>query len=242
MEEVNGKIEIIRIWNLNVFKHEKIFEKQRKWTMKLIKLATSVAAITMVFCTLPLHSTAQGPSNIISPTFDMGKLKPIDSKIKVKSRQKAPDFTLPSVSGKKVTLSQFRGKNVVLSFVPAAWTQVCSRQWPGYNLIKDEFGKRDAVLIGITVDNIPTLHAWTKQMRPLWFEVLSDFWPHGAVAEKYGVLRSDGMAERALVFIDKEGIVHGTIVYDINIMPAMRACISELDKMTDSDQEEGKKE
>ena len=69
------------------------------------------------------------------------------------------------------------------------------------------FDENDAVLLGITVDNIPTLYAWTHQMGELWFPVLSDFWPHGAVAEKYGVLRSSGVSERALIFIDKKGII-----------------------------------
>jgi peroxiredoxin len=170
--------------------------------------------------------------------YDMGKLKPFDSELKVKSGQVAPDFTLPSVSGKMVSLSQFRGKFVALSFVPAAWTQVCSQQWPGYNMIKDDFEKNDAVLIGITVDNIPTLNAWTKQMGPLWFDVLSDFWPHGSVAEKYGVLRSDGMTERALFFIDQEGIIRGTVVFDINKIPDLKSCSSGLLQMTDAEQEE----
>ena len=111
-------------------------------------------------------------SNIYNP----GKLKPRDSELKVKAGQKAPDFTLPAVSGKKINLSQFQGKrNVVLSFVPAAFTPVCSDQWPGYNIVKDMFDESDSILLGITVDNIPTLHAWTRQMGKLWFEVLSDF-------------------------------------------------------------------
>ena len=89
-----------------------------------------------------------------------------------------------SITGQKVTVSQYRGKkNVVISFVPAAWTPVCSDQWPGYNIVKDLFDKNDAVLLGITVDNIPTLYAWTNQMGKLWFPVLSDFYPHGKVAE-----------------------------------------------------------
>jgi peroxiredoxin len=173
-------------------------------------------------------------------TFDMGMLKPFDSELKVKSGQEAPDFTLPSVSGKKVSLSRYRGKNVVLSFVPAAWTQICSEQWPGYNLVKNSFEKHNAVLIGITVDNIPTLHAWTKLMGQMWFDVLSDFWPHGAVAEKYGVLRSDGITERALFFIDKNGIIRGTVVFDINKKPNLKSCTSRLVEMTDADQSEVK--
>ena len=118
--------------------------------------------------------------------YDPGVLKPIDSTLKVKTGQAAPDFTLPAVTGGKVGLKDFRGKkNVVISFVPAAFTPVCSDQWPGYNMARGLFEANDAVLLGITVDNIPTLYAWTRQMGPeLWFPVLSDFWPHGAVAKE----------------------------------------------------------
>ena len=164
--------------------------------------------------------------------YDMGRLKPIDSELKVKTGELAPDFTLPSVSGKKISLSQYRGKkNVVLSFVPAAFTPVCSAQWPGYDIVKDAFEEGDAILLGITVDNIPTLHAWTRQMGGVWFEVLSDFWPHGEVAEKYGVLRSDGLAERALFFIDKEGILRAILEMDITQTPDFAACAAELEKL-----------
>jgi len=189
--------------------------------------------IILVFCSFfmgggVLAESEELKSNIYHP----GKLKPRDSILKVKAGQPAPDFTLPAVSGQKVSLSQFRGKsNVVLSFVPAAFTPVCSDQWPGYNIVKDMFEETDAILLGITVDNIPTLHAWTRQMGKLWFEVLSDFWPHGSVAAKYGVLRSDGLSERALFFIDKEGILSATLVMDINHRPDLEACAVELKKM-----------
>lgn len=174
------------------------------------------------------------PSILAENIYNLGELKPFDSKLKVKSGQMAPDFKLPSVSGEKITLSQYRGKkNVVLSFVPAAWTPVCSNQWPGYNIAKDSFEQGDAVLLGITVDNIPTLHAWTREMGQLWFNVLSDFWPHGAVADKYGLLRSDGLSERALIFIDKKGIIRAAMVMDINKQPDLDACVIELKKLKD---------
>jgi len=167
-----------------------------------------------------------------SNLYDPGQLKPRDSELKVKAGQPAPDFTLPAVSGRKIALSQYRGKkNVVLSFVPAAFTPVCSGQWPGYNIVQDMFEENDAILLGITVDNIPTLYAWTRQMGKLWFEVLSDFWPHGAVADKYGLLRSDGLSERALIFINKEGIISAILVMDINRRPDLTACAIELKKM-----------
>ena len=165
--------------------------------------------------------------------YNPGQLKPRDSTLKVKVGDPAPDFTLPAVSGETVTLSQYRGsKNVVLSFVPAAWTPVCSDQWPGYNIVKTLFDENEAVLLGITVDNIPTLYAWTQQMGDLWFPVLSDFWPHGAVADRYGVLRSDGVSERALFVIDKEGVLRAIHVADINVRPNLEWCAVELEKLT----------
>jgi peroxiredoxin len=164
--------------------------------------------------------------------YQVGKLKPVDSVLKVKVGQIAPDFTLKAVSGKKVSLKDYIGqKNIVLSFVPAAWTPVCSDQWPGYNIVQDLFEENDAVLLGITVDNIPTLYSWTNQMGRLWFDVLSDFWPHGAVASRYGILRSDGTAERAIIIIDKKGIIHYIDVHDINQRPPLESIIHQLEKL-----------
>jgi peroxiredoxin len=164
--------------------------------------------------------------------YDPGILKPVDSKTKLKAGMTAPSFTLTSITGEKVSPAQYRGKkNVVISFVPAAWTPVCSDQWPGYNILKDVFDKNDAVLLGITVDNIPTLHAWTKEMGDLWFPVLSDFWPHGAVAKKYGVLRSNGVSERALFIVDKKGIIRYVDVHDINKRPPLEILVQELEKL-----------
>jgi len=164
--------------------------------------------------------------------YQPGKLKPVDSVLKVKVGDPAPDFTLASVTGEKVSLRQYRDKkNVVLSFVPAAWTPVCSDQWPGYNIIKGVFDEHESVLLGITVDNIPTLFAWTNQMGQLWFPVLSDFWPHGGVAAKYGILRSDGVTERALFVIDKNGILRYIDVHDINKRPPLENLVRELEKI-----------
>ncbi|MDP2852943.1 MAG: peroxiredoxin [Smithellaceae bacterium] len=164
--------------------------------------------------------------------YSVGKLKAVDSVLKVKVGQKAPDFTLKAISGKKVSLKDFRGKkNVVLSFIPAAWTPVCSDQWPGYNIVQDLFEENNAVLLGISVDNIPTLYSWTNQMGKLWFNVLSDFWPHGAVASRYGILRSDGTAERAIIIIDKKGVIRYIDIHDINERPPLESIIRQLEKM-----------
>ena len=197
--------------------------------MKKILIINIVTALTLLlFVAIAFGASEAFKGNIYNP----GQLKPVDSTLKVKIGAPAPDFTLPSVSGEKISLSQYRGKkHVVISFVPAAWTPVCSDQWPGYNIVKEIFDENDAVLLGITVDNIPTLYAWTNQMGDLWFPVLSDFWPHGAVAEKYGVLRSSGVTERALIFIDKKGIIQDIQVSDINVRPDLAQCATTLEKM-----------
>jgi len=196
------------------------------------------------FCTgifLAMAALVMNPPLVMAQTkseafkdniYNTGTLKPRDSVLKVKVGQKAPDFTLPAVAGGKVTLAQYRGKkNVVISFIPAAWTPVCSDQWPGYNITQDIFEQHNAMLLGITVDNIPTLFAWTNQMGQLWFPVLSDFYPHGNVANKYGVLRSDGTTERALFVIDKKGVIRYIDVHDINKRPPLENLVRELEKL-----------
>ena len=189
--------------------------------------------IISVFAVAVMVSPAFGLSDAYKDNiYNPGELKSVDSVLNVKVGDKAPDFTLPSTSGEKISLNDYRGKkNVVISFVPAAWTPVCSDQWPGYNLARSFFEENEAVMLGITVDNIPTLHAWTNQMGKLWFPVLSDFWPHGAVADIYGVLRTSGVTERALFLIDKEGIIRYVHVGDINKRPELGALVVELRKL-----------
>jgi peroxiredoxin (alkyl hydroperoxide reductase subunit C) len=158
---------------------------------------------------------------------------------KLKVGDEAPDFTLTAaVTKEEISLNQFRGKkNVVLSFVPRAWDPVCSLQWPGYNAAKETFEKHNAVLLGITVDNVETLLGWIRHMCPgdtrLWFPILSDFWPHGGVAEKYGVLRSDGYSERATFLIDMRGIVRHINVHDVNKIPPFDDLVKALEKLNE---------
>lgn len=180
-----------------------------------------------------VHSRAFAVSEAMQAgIYDVGTLKPIDSTLNVKVGEKAPNFTLNSISGGTVSLKDYHGKSiVVISFVPAAWTPVCSDQWPGYNIAQELFKKKNAILLGISVDNIPTLHAWTQQMGTLWFPILSDFWPHGSVAKKFGVLRSNGTAERAIFIIDKRGIIRYIDVHNINKRPPLEEIIKELEKI-----------
>jgi peroxiredoxin len=174
----------------------------------------------------PLSATSEAFQDSI---YQVGKLKPIDSVPKLKVGDKAPDFELPAVAGGRVKLSDYKGKNnVVISFIPAAWTPVCSDQWPGYNIVEDIFTANNAILLGISVDNIPTLYAWTSRMGKLWFPVLSDFWPHGAVADKYGVLRTGGTSERAIFIIDTKGMIRYIDIHDINQRPPLDGIVKAL--------------
>ncbi len=91
----------------------------------------------------------------------------------------------------------------------------------------------DAIVLGITTDNIPSLHAWTTQMGEggLWFPVLSDFYPHGEAAKKYGILRPEGITERAIFIIDKQGIIRYIDVHDINKRPDLGQIVKALEKL-----------
>ncbi|HNY66225.1 MAG TPA: peroxiredoxin [Deltaproteobacteria bacterium] len=198
--------------------------------MKTIRLyALMGALIFLTTASLPLWAASD---TFREEIYHMGTLKPVDSVPKLKVGDHAPGFTLMSTSGSPVSLKDYAGKkNVVISFVPAAWTQVCSDQWPGYNIAQEEFESLDATLIGITVDNVPTLYAWTRAMGTLWFPVLSDFWPHGKVAEAYGVLRSNGTSERAIFIIDKKGVIRFIDVHDINRRPPLEDILNALEKL-----------
>jgi glutaredoxin len=74
-------------------------------------------------------------------------------------------------------------------------------------------------VLGISVDHVPCLQAWAESLGGISFPLLSDFWPHGAVAQKYGVFRDDGRSERALFVVDKDGIVRYVDIHDIDDQP-----------------------
>ncbi|MEX0800524.1 MAG: redoxin domain-containing protein [Dehalococcoidia bacterium] len=138
----------------------------------------------------------------------------------------APDFTLRGTGNNTFTLSEQRGKNVMIAFFPAAFSGVCSQQMPKIQEAKAAFGD-DTVPVAISVDNNWSQQAWAQQMG-IDFMLLSDFWPHGAVAEKFGVLHQAGVAERALIGIDKEGIVRHIDVGPFTEIPDTEACLVTL--------------
>jgi peroxiredoxin len=83
-------------------------------------------------------------------------------------------------------------------------------------------------VLGVTTDNLPSLQTWTAGLK-VSFPMLSDFWPHGLTALRYGVLRSEGIAERAVFVIDKQGIVRYIDIHDINSDPGVNAILKALE-------------
>jgi mycoredoxin-dependent peroxiredoxin len=130
--------------------------------------------------------------------------------------QEAPDFELNDQHGHPVRLSGFRGaKNVVLVFYPLAFSGVCSGE---LRAMRDEFpevSRDDVELLTVSVDSTHTHRAWADKEN-FSFGLLSDFWPHGAVAKLYGVFDENrGVSARGTFIIDKSGVVRWKVVNPI---------------------------
>ena len=136
----------------------------------------------------------------------------------LKVGDEAPEFALKDHNRQDFKLADHRGKNVVLNFFPAAFSGVCSQQMPRIEEQKAMFGD-DTVVVGVSVDNQWSQLAWSNQLG-IGFPLLSDFYPHGAVAERYGVLRPEGISDRAIFLVDKSGRIAFSRVYDIPTQPS----------------------
>jgi peroxiredoxin len=148
----------------------------------------------------------------------------------------APDFELHSTPDQTVSLSDFRGRPVILAFYPEDWSPVCSDQMALYQELRPEFQKFDAELLGISVDGIWCHLAFAKD-RNLHFPLLADFEPKGEVARAYQVYRAqDGTTERALFVIDAEGIVQWSYVSPVGVNPGADGILRALEGLG---QEEG---
>lgn len=132
---------------------------------------------------------------------------------------KAPAFTLNTTPDQQLSLQDIDGRPVVLCFYPADWSPVCGDQLALYNELLDEFGKYDAVLLGISVDGVWCHLAFAKE-RKYRIPLLADFEPKGEVARQYGVYRNkEGVSERALFVIDREGVIRWSYVSPIGVNP-----------------------
>ena len=144
---------------------------------------------------------------------------------------RAPGFTLNDQNGRKVSLEKLRGKRVVLSFRPLAWTPVCHDQMLSLEEHYDRLAALNTVALGMGVDSSPSNKAWAASMGITRTKLLADFWPHGEVTRSYGLLReADGYPERANVILDGNGTVVFTRVYPIDQLPDIEELIAFLEK------------
>ena len=124
----------------------------------------------------------------------------------------APDFELVNQYGEPVRLSSYRGRNVALVFYPFAFSGICTGELCEIRDNLAMFEDANAVVLAVSVDSKFSLRAYAAQ-EGYGFDMLADFWPHGSVAETYGVFDSaSGMAKRATFIIDAEGTVRYSVV------------------------------
>lgn len=143
----------------------------------------------------------------------------------------APDFCLNVTADQKLSLSELKGKPIILVFYPADWSPVCSDEMALFNEVLPEFRKHGAELMGISVDG-SWCHSAFASHRRLHFPLLSDFEPKGAVAKQYGAYREkDGVCERALFVIDKEGKIFWSYLSPVAENPGADGVLEALESL-----------
>lgn len=132
----------------------------------------------------------------------------------------APDFSLKDNKGEIVTLSQFKGQKVLLSWHPLAWTSVCTDQMRALEVNWDRFMSLNTVPLGMSVDPAASKTVWSAVLSIRNVRLPSDFWPHGKVASDYGIfVEKTGASERANILIDETGKVIWVKVYPTRQLP-----------------------
>lgn len=141
----------------------------------------------------------------------------------------APDFKLKDQNGKEVTLSEFKGKKVLLSWHPLAWTSVCTDQMRALDREYDKFAEKNTVVLGLSVDPQPSKSAWAKALCLSKLPVLADFHPLGEVAKAYGIF-SDmyGASKRANILVGEDGNVIWAKKYEIPQLPDLDEVFAQL--------------
>jgi len=144
----------------------------------------------------------------------------------------APNFTLRVAPDQNLTLSDLKGKNVIIAFYPADWSPVCGDQVTLYNELLPEFHNHDAELLGISVDGV-WCHAAFARNRNLHFPLLADFEPKGEVARKYRAYRAtEGICERALFVLDREGTIAWSYCSPIAVNPGADGILDTLEQLS----------
>jgi len=151
----------------------------------------------------------------------------------VKVGDRSREFSLEDQNGKVFTLSAFKGKRVLLSFHPLAWTGVCSEQMKSLEKNKEAFDTLNTVAVGLSVDSVPSKKAWAKSLGIAGTRLLADFWPHGEVAILYGLFRDkEGTTKRANVIVDEKQKVVFVKVYPIGELPDIKEVLDVLRKLS----------
>lgn len=143
----------------------------------------------------------------------------------------APDFTLKVTPDQSISLSELKGKPVILAFYPADWSPVCSSEMILYNELLPEFHKYKADLLGISVDGYWCHNAFAEHNK-IHFPLLSDFQPKGNVAKMYGVYdEKAGQSERALFVLDKDGKIRWSYLSPVGENPGADGILEALEKL-----------
>jgi len=138
----------------------------------------------------------------------------------IQQGEKAKPFLLKDNRDKDVRLSDFKGKKVLLSFHPLAWTSVCAQQMQALETHKEKFDLVNTVALGFSVDTVPSKNAWAKSLGIEHTPLLCDFWPHGRIAKAFGLFRpANGFSERANIILDEKHWVLFVKVYPIAQLP-----------------------
>jgi peroxiredoxin len=157
--------------------------------------------------------------------------QPMSSEAPLAPGTAAPNFELRSTPDQTVSLSEFRGRPVILAFYPEDWSPVCSDQLGLYEMLLPEFEKFGAQLLGISVDGVWCHLAFARD-RNLHFRLLADFEPKGEVARAYGAYRAqDGTSERALFVIDGDGVVRWSYVSPVAVNPGADGILHALENL-----------
>ena len=138
----------------------------------------------------------------------------------------APDFVLKDQNGTDFKLSELKGRRVLLSFHPLAWTEICAKQMQSLEENRGVLESLNTIPVGLSVDTVPSKKAWADHLGIKAVRLLSDFWPHGQVASAYGIFREkNGFSERANIIVDENGKIAFVKVYEIRQLPDMREII-----------------
>ena len=132
--------------------------------------------------------------------------------------------------------SSARGKRLLLSFHPLAWTPVCAEQMIELEKNMQVLDELDTVPVGISVDPVPSKSAWAGDLKLARLRLLSDFWPHGKMAKDLGLFReNDGFSERANVLVNEQGIVVFVKTYPIGQVPDLQEVLDFIRGLHHSD-------